>query len=82
MAQGGAIDDGVVIAAAVFVDGEIAVGDEIMDDALDGAFGDDDLLGEVAHAQGGIAGEADQHVRVVGQKSPRGGDRLGRRCDW
>ncbi|MEH3055355.1 MAG: hypothetical protein PGN13_15355 [Patulibacter minatonensis] len=44
--------------------------DEVGHDPLRRALGDPDALGDVAHADVGIAGDADDDVRVVGQEGP------------
>ena len=36
----------------------------------EGAFGDPDVVGDVAQARCGIAHDAEQHVRVVGEERP------------
>ena len=46
--------------------------DEVTDDALRGAFGDADKLGDVPQPHIRVACDAHQHVRVVGQKRPMG----------
>ncbi len=70
-------DDLVPIAPALAVPGEAPRGLEVLHDALHGALGDTDLLGEVAQTELRIAGEADQHVAVVRQERP--GPVIGRR---
>lgn len=49
---------------------DIACGDEVGDDRLRSALGDSDALGDVAHADVGLVSDADQHMRMVGEKSP------------
>ena len=44
--------------------------DEVGDDPLHGALGDPDGLGDVAQTRVGVMGDAEQHLRVVGDESP------------
>jgi hypothetical protein len=48
----------------------VIVADEVGEDALCRPFGDADLLRDVACADLGVACDAEQHVRVVGQEVP------------
>lgn len=48
--------------------GDVPALDEATDDALRGAFGDADSLGEVAVTDPGVASHADQGVSVVGEE--------------
>ena len=43
---------------------------QIRDDALNGPFGDPDATGHVAHHNLGIGGDAEQYVRMIGEKRP------------
>jgi hypothetical protein len=56
---------------------EIAVGDELADDAVGGALGDPDLVADVAQAHAGIAGDAQEDLCVAGQKGPVGRRKVG-----
>jgi hypothetical protein len=64
--------DFVDIVAAAFGELDVAGLDEVVDDAVSGAFADADLSGDLGQANFGILGDADQNVGVVGQKRPRG----------
>jgi hypothetical protein len=63
--------DFVDIVAAAFGELDVAGLDEVVDDAVSGAFADADLSGDLGQANFGILGDADQNVGVVGQKRPR-----------
>jgi hypothetical protein len=64
--------DFVAVAAAYLRSFEVAAGDELGDYALGGAFGDADLLSDVAGAAVGVTGDAEQDVGMVAQEHPRG----------
>src|SRR3954447_12144546 len=49
---------------------DVSVGDEVGEDPLRGPFGDTDLIGDVACTGLGIAPDAQQHVRMVGEENP------------
>ena len=70
MSHGDAGVDPVVVAASDSFAGDVAGVDEVGDDALCGAFGDPDGLGEVAETRIGVAAQAEQDLRVVGQEPP------------
>jgi hypothetical protein len=44
--------------------------DEVGDDALGGSLGDPDLLGDVSKPDVRHAGDAEEHLRVVGEEPP------------
>ena len=62
----------VVIAAPLSLHVQIAGLDEVGDDALDGALGDSDPVGEVAVPHPRVMRHAHQDPRVVGEESPVG----------
>ncbi len=62
--------DVVAVATALAVARETAGGFEVVDDALDSALGDTDLLGKIAQPQLRVASKTDQHVTVVGEERP------------
>jgi hypothetical protein len=64
--------DLVAVAAAVLGAYEVSPGDELGDDALGSALGDTYLLRDVTGAAVWVAGDAQQHMRVVAEKHPRG----------
>ena len=64
--------DLVLVAATVSLAGDVAGGGQLSDDAMGGPFGDPDLVADLAQANAGIVGDADQHPGVVGQKRPTG----------
>ena len=49
---------------------DVSVGDKVGEDPLRGPLGDSDLIGDVACTGLRITCDAEQHVRVVGQKDP------------
>lgn len=51
---------------------EVAGFHQIADDAVGGAFGDSDALGDVAQARVGLPGDTEQDVSVVGKELPSG----------
>ena len=62
--------DRVVVAAAVSVACDVTGVGELGDDSMRGPFGDPDALADVAQANAGVTGDADQHLGVVGEKCP------------
>ena len=62
--------DTIEVAATFALPIEIAGVDEVADDALRGAFGDADALGDISESQPGVARDTEQGVRMVGQKRP------------
>ena len=62
--------DRVVVSAADAGALDVAGLDEVGDDALGGAFGDADLVGDVSHAGFGVVGDAEQHLGVAGDERP------------
>jgi len=55
---------------------------EILHDALDGSLGDADLVGDIAKSHLGVPVQADQHVRMVCEKSPFPRRHLLSRLPW
>lgn len=59
---------------------------EVIENSLDGTIGDSDAFGYILDAHGGVLGETNEHMRVIGQKGPRrdlrrdGGRGVGRRA--
>lgn len=49
---------------------EIAGVDEVGNDPLGGAFGDPDVVGDIAEARSRVARDTEEHVSVVGEKRP------------
>ena len=49
---------------------DVAGLNEVSQDALGGSEGDADSVGDVAQANIGVAGDAEQHLRVVGDELP------------
>ena len=64
------VPDRVVVAAPVSLARDVAGGDEVTHDAVCGALGDPDGVADVAQADVGVFGQADQDLCVVGQKRP------------
>ena len=62
--------DVVNVVASAFRQHHIARLDEVVDDAVDGAFADADFAGDLGEAYLRVLSEADQDVGVVGQKRP------------
>lgn len=62
--------DAVVVAAADAVALDVAGVDQVGDDALCGALGDADHLGDVTEADVGVALDAEQHLGVVREEPP------------
>jgi hypothetical protein len=44
--------------------------DEVCDDSLGGSLGDSDCLGDVSEPDVGVLGDAQEHLRVVGEERP------------
>lgn len=63
--------DLVAVAASDLCAGQVALGDQVGDDALGGALGDANLSGDVPSAAVRIASNAQQHVCMVAQEDPR-----------
>ncbi len=63
-------DDVIPVAAPLTMPREAPRSNEILHNALDGAFGDADLLGKIAQAELGVTYEADEHVTVIGEERP------------
>ena len=63
--------DGVPISSSQLDFGEVALREEVAEDALGGAFGDPDTLGNVSRSGVWVPRDAKEHVRVVGEKHPR-----------
>ncbi len=64
--------DLVVAAATEPVLGEVARFYQVADDAVGGALGDSDALGDVAQARVGLPGHTEQDVGVVRKEPPFG----------
>ena len=62
--------DAVAVAATVALAFDISRIDKVGEDALGGSFGDPDLLGNVAKPDVWRAGDAEEHLRVVGEEAP------------
>ncbi len=62
--------DDVAVPAAMSLAFDVARLDEVSQDALRGSEGDADSVGDVAQANIGVAGDAEQHLRVVGDELP------------
>ena len=60
----------IAVAAAFLDTHEEALGDEVGDDFLGGPFADSDARRDLADADGGLAGDAKQHIAVVRQDEP------------
>ncbi len=63
----------VAVATAFAFNGQIAGGNEVVNNALYGALGNANLLSEIAHAGLGVGGDGKQDVSVVGEEGPCGG---------
>jgi len=72
VAEGPVEADLVDVVAAVLGQVDVASLDKVMDDAVDGAFADADVAGDLSEANLGVLSDADQDVGVVGQKGSRG----------
>jgi hypothetical protein len=64
-----AVDRVAVSAADAFAFDESRV-DEVGEDSLGGAFGDPDVVGDVAEPDVGFAGDAEEDLGVVGDEAP------------
>lgn len=62
--------DHVAVAAAMPLAMEVPGLDEVGEDALCGSERYPDRVGDVAQANVGVAGDAEQHLRVVGDELP------------
>jgi hypothetical protein len=62
--------DAVAVAATVALAVDVSRLDEVGEDALCGSLGDPDLLGDVAKPDVRCAGDAEEHLRVVGEEAP------------
>jgi hypothetical protein len=62
--------DDVAVPAAVPLALDVAGLDEVSQDALGGSKRDADGVGDVAQADIGVAGDAEQHLRVVRDELP------------
>ena len=62
--------DHVAVAAAVPLALDVAALDEVGEDALRRSERDADSIGDIAQANIGVAGDAQQHLRVVGDELP------------
>jgi hypothetical protein len=62
--------DAVAVAATVALALDVSRLDEVGEDALCGSLGDPDLLGNVAKPDVWCAGDAEEHLRVVGEEAP------------
>jgi hypothetical protein len=65
--------DDVSVAAADLLGGEVSGFQEVADDALDGALGDSNHLRDLSYQYVRVAGDAEQHLGVVREESPRRG---------
>lgn len=65
--------DQICVAPAGAITGDVAGVGELGDDPVGGSFGDPDALADVAQADPGLIGYADEDLGVVGQKSPMWG---------
>lgn len=66
--------DPVVVAPARASPFQVPVGLQVGENALDGPFRYADLLRDVTNPRFGVGGDADQHVRVVGEEGPAPGE--------
>lgn len=57
--------DGIKIPSTFFLNAHIAIGNEVMKDSLDGAFGNANPSCQISDATFWISPNADQHMRVV-----------------
>ena len=70
VAHGGVGFDLVVVSTAGPFAYDVARFDEVGDDALGGAFGDSDALGDVTESRVWVAVEAEKDLGVVGEEPP------------
>jgi hypothetical protein len=66
------IVDRVTVAPPVSLPGDVSAGRQFRDDAMSGAFGDPEMLADVAETNAGIARDADQSLPVVREERPSG----------
>jgi hypothetical protein len=64
--------DPVVVSSSLALAVDVASLDEVAEDALGGAFGDAHVFGDVAEAEVGRLGEAEQYLSVVREERPGG----------
>ena len=62
--------DHVAVAAAIPLPVDVAGLDQVRQDALRGSEGDANRVGDVSQAHVGVAGDAEQHLCVVGDELP------------
>jgi hypothetical protein len=62
--------DAVAVATTVALALDVSGLDQVGEDALGGSLGDPDLLGNVAKPDVWRAGDAEEHLRVVGEEAP------------
>jgi len=62
--------DHVAVAAAIPFPVDVASRDQVSQDALRRSEGDANRVGDVSQAHVGVAGDAEQHLRVVGDELP------------
>jgi hypothetical protein len=62
--------DAVAVAATVALALDVSRFDEVGEDALCGSLGDPDLFGNVSKPDVWRAGDAEEHLRVVGEEPP------------
>jgi len=62
--------DAVPVPPAFALNLEIAGFRQVIDDPLHRALGNPDSVGKIAHTGFGILRDAEQHVRMVGEKGP------------
>ena len=74
--------DRVPIAPALSLAGDVAGGAELGHDPVRGAFGDPDSVPDVAQADAGVVGNAEQDPGVIGQERPGGCGVLGHRVEF
>jgi hypothetical protein len=65
--------DPVVVSSSLALAVDVASFDEVAEDALGGAFGDSDVVGDVAEPDVRVLGDGEQDLGVVGEECP-GGD--------
>lgn len=82
VAQRTGADHDVPVAAADTLAGQVAVAFEIVEDALDGTFGDSDETADLALAKFGVAADRDDDMGVVREKRPRASVGVGRIAPW
>jgi hypothetical protein len=62
--------DAVAVASTVALALDVSGLDQVGEDSLGGSLGDPDLLGNVAKPDVWRAGDAEEHLRVVGEEAP------------